>query len=509
MNNTNVVLYQYSTSTFLTPTLSLVGGGQVINIAPTSNLIAGSGYYLYVDYGGNVKGTNGVVVQAYQLTFTAGSATDTVAPTIRAVAPPDTSANIGTNAGVSVTFNKAINPVSVTGSTIQLSGGSVTEVPSSISFTSDYTRTIIIPQAALPSSTLMAIAINGVTGEAGTAVASQTTHFTTMAGADFNAPSVVNASVGSGQTVGTNAAFAMQFNKPMDPGSVNPGGVQYVYLYDYTLGYVAFSVSFSADQTAVILTPTATLGASHQFQMCSSSMMDLSGNPQQGFCVGFFTGSGTDTTGPAVLQVSPPSGFTGVPINSPVQILFNEPISGASIGGVTLKQGSSVVPTTASVFDGNRGIQLQPLVPLAGGTVYTINVTGVKDISGNAQSSFPSQSFTTGTGTDLAQPTYVSTTPASGATNVAVTTTAKVVFSEAMSPASFDPNTSFTLRDASNIVVPATITFSTDFKTATLQPNASLTGGGALYYMEFGYQGPLYDLAGNQFGGTYITFTTH
>jgi large repetitive protein len=509
LNNTNVVLYQYSTATFLTPTLSLVGGGQVINVAPTSNLIAGSGYFLYVDYGGNVKGTNGVVVQAYQLTFTAGSATDTVAPTITAVAPPDTATNIGTNAGVSVTFNKAINPVSVTGSTIQLSGGSVTEVPSSISFTSDYTRTIIIPQAALPGSTSMAIAINGVTGEAGTAVASQTTHFTTMAGADFYAPSVVNASVGSGQTVGTNAAFAMQFNKPMDPGSVNPGGVQYVYLYDYTLGYVAFSVSFSADQTAVILTPTATLGASHQFQMCSSSMMDLSGNPQQGFCVGFFTGSGTDTTGPSVLQVSPPSGFTGVPINSPVQILFNEPISGASIGGVTLKQGSSVVPITASVFDGNRGIQLQPLVPLAASTVYTINVTGVKDISGNTQTSFPSQSFTTGTGTDLLAPTIVSTTPVTGATNVAVTTTVKVVFSEAMDPASFDPNTSFVLYDPSTKVVPATITFSADYKTVTLQPTASLTGGGATYYMYIGYFSPVYDLGGNPLGGTYITFNTH
>ena len=51
------------------------------------------------------------------------------------------------------------------------------------------------------------------------AVASQTTHFTTMAGADFSAPYVVNPSVQSNQTVGTNAVFAMQFNKPMDPGA--------------------------------------------------------------------------------------------------------------------------------------------------------------------------------------------------------------------------------------------------------------------------------------------------
>ncbi len=166
INNTNVTLYQYSTGTYLTPTVSLVGT-QVINIAPTTNLVANSQYQVYISPNNLVTNNVGVPVQAYAYNFTAGTAVDNAAPTISSVAPPDTSANIGTNAGVSVNFNKAINPVSVTGSSIQLSGGSVTEVPSSISFSSDYTRTMIIPQAPLPSSTTMTIAISGVTSEAG------------------------------------------------------------------------------------------------------------------------------------------------------------------------------------------------------------------------------------------------------------------------------------------------------------------------------------------------------
>ena len=40
VNSTTVTLYQYSSGTYLTPTLSLMGGGQVINITPTSNLVA-------------------------------------------------------------------------------------------------------------------------------------------------------------------------------------------------------------------------------------------------------------------------------------------------------------------------------------------------------------------------------------------------------------------------------------------------------------------------------------
>ena len=210
-----------------------MGNGQVINIAPTSNLTAGDGYS--VQYQQRTSPTPSVVpVQNLQLRLHRGTAADTAKPTITAVAPPNAFGNIGTNAGVSVSFNKAINPISVTGSSVQLSGGSVTEVPSSISFTPDYTRTMIVPQAPLPSSTAMTIAISGVTSEAGVAVTSKSTTFTTMAGADFNAPYVVNPSVQSGQTVGTNATFAMQFNKPIDIGSLDGATVgicTYYYVY--------------------------------------------------------------------------------------------------------------------------------------------------------------------------------------------------------------------------------------------------------------------------------------
>jgi len=505
-NSGSVTLYQGSTGSYLTPNCTVIGGGQVINIAATSNLASGSTYKVSVN--GNVTNTSGVPVQAFTYSFTAGTAVDNAAPIIVSLAPPDSSTNIGTNAGVSLNFNKAINPVSVTGSSIQVSGGFITEAPSSISFTPDFTRTTIIPQAPLPSSTQMSIAINGVTSEAGVAVASQTTHFTTLAGPDVTFPYVVNTSVASNQYVGTNAAFAMQFNEPIDPGSLNPAGAQDVFIYDSSSAtYVATAITFSSDLTTVMLKPTPNLTANHQFQMCSNSMMDLSGNPQKNFCLNFYTGTGTDTTGPVVLQASPPSGFAGIGTNSWVQILFNEPIDGASIGGVTLKNGSSLIPTVATLFDGDQGIQLLPLLPLTPNTTYTVNVTGVLDINGNAQTSFPPQSFTTGTGTDLVQPTMVSSNPANGASSVPVNTAVQAVFSKAIDPASFDPANSFMLVDSSQ-EVPATITFSPDYTTATLQPKSNLTGGGAIYYLFISYFGTAYDLAGNRILPTIVFFTT-
>ena len=166
-----------------------------------------------------------------------------------------------------------------------------------------------------------------------------------------------------------------------------------------------------------------------------------------------------------------------------------------------------------NAVDGDQGIELLPLVPLTPSTTYTINVTGVEDITGNAQTSFTSTSFTTGTGTDLVTPSWISATcsgnPCSGATNVPDSTTVVVTFSNPMDPATFDPNNSFTLRDPSNNVVPATITFNAAYTTATLQPK-SLLSGATTYYMEIAYQAPLYDVSGNPVNnGTYFTFTTH
>ena len=250
----SVTLYQSSTATYLTPNCTLIGGGQVINIAPSGNLASGSQYQVKVL--ASVTNSNGIPVQPLTANFTAGSAADNAAPIIISEAPSNNATGIGTNALVSVNFNKPINPVSVTGSTVQLGANSVTEVPSSISFTPDYTRVTIAPQAPLPPSTLMTLAVNGVTSQAGASVASTTTTFTTAAQPDFTAPYVINSSVQNGQAnVPVNSVFSMKFSKAMDIGSFNASNV---YVSGGILTQIVPStVSWSADQTTIFLVPAA------------------------------------------------------------------------------------------------------------------------------------------------------------------------------------------------------------------------------------------------------------
>ncbi len=78
-------------------------------------------------------------------------------------------------------------------------------------------------------------------------------------------------------------------------------------------------------------------------------------------------------------------------------------------------------------------------------------------------------------GTDSTAPTVTAALPASGATAVATTTAVNVTFSEAMSAASVG-GASLDLRDSTNTLVAATVTYDAGSRSATLTPAAPLNG---------------------------------
>ena len=81
--------------------------------------------------------------------------------------------------------------------------------------------------------------------------------------------------------------------------------------------------------------------------------------------------------------------------------------------------------------------------------------------------------FTTNQGPDTTRPTVTASTPASGATGVALSSNVTVTFSEAMNAATIN-STTFELRNAANTVVPATVTYASATRTAMLDPTGSL-----------------------------------
>jgi len=191
VNTTTVSLLQGG-STVVPTTVSLVGGGTIVQITPNASLTANTSYSVQLTTG--LLGTNGlpdsVDAPGAVLSFTTAAGADTMNPTVTLVSPPNGSVNVGDNANIRVRFSKAINPLSVSGSTITISGGSVTQMPYTVSFISTQ-EVLIVPYTPLPDATQMTLTISGVTDVAGNAVVAQTTQFTTGTGPDVTIPVVV------------------------------------------------------------------------------------------------------------------------------------------------------------------------------------------------------------------------------------------------------------------------------------------------------------------------------
>ncbi|MBD2441495.1 DUF4082 domain-containing protein, partial [Nostoc sp. FACHB-110] len=134
-------------------------------------------------------------------------------------------------------------------------------------------------------------------------------------------------------------------------------------------------------------------------------------------------------------------------------------------------------------------------------------------------SAFPDQSyqssnywvdvlFSATVSTDTTAPTVISNTPVSSGTGVSISTTVQATFSEAMNSSTLS-NTTFQLRDPSNNLVAATVTYDTATQTATLQPNANLAVNTTYTATVSSGSSGVKDLAGNALAANYIwTFTT-
>ena len=133
-------------------------------------------------------------------------------------------------------------------------------------------------------------------------------------------------------------------------------------------------------------------------------------------------------------------------------------------------------------------------------TMYTARITtGVQDLAGNAMASDFTWSFTT---VDTIQPTVISTSPANGATGVAINSSITATFSEAMQSSTINTNT-FTVSGGSGNISGAVSYSGT---TATFTPSGNLSDS-TIYTARI--TTGVKDLAGNALASDYTwSFTT-
>jgi hypothetical protein len=172
VNGNNVHLYSFGSGANVTATVTLNATGTVIHLKPSAALTASTQYCFFAD---SLQGVNGLAAQDQYVCFTTATNSATIAPTVAAVSPINKLGGVPLNANIGLEFSAPVDPLTMNGTTIQVSGGGTTSVPASISFMSDGVangnlRVLIVPQAPLPASTTMTFTVNGVTDVAGNAV---------------------------------------------------------------------------------------------------------------------------------------------------------------------------------------------------------------------------------------------------------------------------------------------------------------------------------------------------
>lgn len=185
------------------------------------------------------------------------------------------------------------------------------------------------------------------------------------------------------------------FNEELDRGSAeNPANyfIRTSGAPDDTLTIVAVALK-SGDRTVNITTSDMT---NQQFVISIDGVRDTEGNEIAAPIQRNFAGTNDlDTTDPEFAYSSPAHNAQDVVTNPQVRITFSEPIVFQSLlDGTTWSSSSGDVDFTANTED-SLHVTLTPSAVLAENTLYTIDMTGIRDLAGNVMASRELR-FTTG-----------------------------------------------------------------------------------------------------------------
>jgi parallel beta-helix repeat protein len=278
-------------------------------------------------------------------------------------------------------------------------------------------------------------------------------------------PTVTSWSPSTGATAALTTAVTATFS-----ASVQPSTISFVLKDSNGNTVPAQPVAYNNTTHTATLQPILPLAASTTYT-ATVSATNTSGNPMAApFSWSFNTAS--PAPAPTVTSESPSPNATGVSTAAAVTAVFSASVQPSTISFVLKDSNGNTVPAQPVAYNNTtHTATLQPISPLAASTTYTATVSAT-NTSGNPMAAPFSWSFNTAS--PAPAPTVTNETPAPGATGVAATASVTTTFSGAMDPTTIN-TTTFVLRDASNKIVPATVSYNT--ATATLQPNAALTAG--------------------------------
>lgn len=438
-NGALVESFQVSSSTRL---LWSEDGTQLI-IDPSNNLLEGAKYFVVFPAGSfkDVAGNLNLAINAYDF-----SAMDITPPVVVEKSPAPGAVRVPIFNNIAWTFNEAIKK-GVGVIELRMEGVDAPietfDVATSNRLRFNGKQLVIDPtdnflQGKKYSLLIADGAIQDLSGNAYVASDYDINYqFTAL---DTVPPTVTAFSPSDGATaIPVNASIYLMFSEPVQFGA---GGIQL--RAQSATGPVVESFNMGLGGNAVLgenntltLDPRFSLSPDTNYFLTISNgaVKDMSGNPYAGVTTYDFT-TAPDTVGPVVQSFNPRDGATGVPLDSGIEINFNERVL-AGTGSIEIRSGSRLGPVVES-FDVTNSPHLQfvnnmltilPQQELEPQTRYFVVLPRgtVKDSTGNLYLGTSTYDFVTA---DTVAPTVSSFTPSHEATGVALNRPIEVTFSE-------------------------------------------------------------------------------
>ena len=403
--------------------------------------------------------------------------------------PAVSASGVPLSSSVQAQFGSALQSSSITSSNFTLTAGG-TAVSGTVSYSAATKVFRFVPTAEFSYNTLYTARVKaGIQDSSGNALASDYTWtFTTETDAsslEVESVSPEAATVG----VAVNAPISIKFTKPVNTSTLNTTSVR---LVSQTGTTVAGSVTYDAVQRLATFKANASLATNTRYTctlttaVMSSDAKPLSAQYDWFFVTGTDSTSAIAFTGKFADRTVDKNG-NGLSDSLLVDIEVTAVVAGTySINGrLADSHGNEIMWAARQNLSLPVGTSIITL-PFDGKLINTYSTDGPYQVTDlmiyNSQNTNISDwlSFATTTATYHYTQFEQSTTPAAidfypseGATQVPVNVVVSVRFTRQMDPSTITTS-SFTLRDYQNAIVPATVSYDTATKVASLHPTSVL-----------------------------------
>ena len=380
-----------------------------------------------------------------------GTLTNTTLPTVT-FDPANSDNDVQPSENITLTFNHAMQNTDDSALTntnvdslisLKVNNSSGADIAFNATIDSDKKVITINPDSNLTGEQNVYVAIGATVEDqtCGQAITAANATFTVV---DTDVPTLSSSTPADADTgVGVNDNIILNFSKAVDAESGN------IVIYKASDDSEVESIPVGnakvsgSGSTQITINPASTLDSSTNYyvQIAAAAFDDSSSNSYAGIndktSLNFTT---ADVNAPTLSSSTPADEATGIAVDTNIVLNFNEAVDAES-GNIIIYKSSDdsqveSIPVGDAKVSGSSSttITINPSTSLDGSTAYYVQVaaTAFDDSSSNSYAGISDATTLNFTTADIGAPTLSSSTPADGATGIAVDTNIVLTFNEAV-----------------------------------------------------------------------------